>query len=809
MSHLPLKMVSLGAAMLWLSGCVDGRVSGDGDGVADVGEPVTGRKCPDGATVPGIDVSVYQGNIGWGAVAASGQKFAIARVGDGYGIDSKFAQNWAGIKSAGLIRGAYQFFEPGEDPVTQANLVIARVGRLGNGDLPVMLDMEVSGGQSAATITARIHQWVNAITAGTGKTPFIYTGAYFWDASVRSADFAAFPLNVAWYGTTCPGTPNAWSRWAMHQYSSSGSVPGIAGNVDMNVWNGTLAQLQAFAGQDAPVAPVRAVALSTTTSGYALDGFGKLRPFGGAPERSIGDSWSWDIARDLAVRADGVSGYVLDGWGALHEFGGAPAVQASAYWQGWDIARAVALRPDGVSGYTLDGYGGIHPFGGAPVVNPSTYWSGWDIARSIALRPDGNSGYVLDGYGGLHEFGGAPPVVASAYWSGWDIARKVLVSFDGVSGYTLDGYGNLHPFGKAIPVQSNFYTPHDVLWGAALGHDARSGVTVDTSGTVHPYTLGPAFRSLAHRDAESGYGLDSLGSVITFGNAPAVTGSFTDARLLVRDLKLGPQGTSGYVLDGWGGVHPFGGSPAAAVSAYWPDWDIARRLAVRADGQSGYTLDGYGGIHPFGGAPEVGGNAYWGGWDIARDLVLRADGVSGYTLDGFGGLHAFGGSPELSNLSYWQGWDIARAVALSADGKGGYLLDGFGGVHAVGTAAPAQLAEGAYFQNWDVVTDLQVSADGKSGHTLDVYGQVHAFTAGGGDPGTVPPVQGLPDGGGVTGVPSILDGGVKPEAARGNASGRAGDNQGVAAGCSTTSGGSAPLGALLVMLALRRRGSSV
>ena len=234
-----------------LAACGPADVGGLGgagaSGIGNSNGAVTGGKCPAGATVPGIDVSSYQSGINWGAVAASGQKFAIARVSDGSYIDSRFAANWSGMKSAGLIRGAYQYFEPGQDAVGQANLVIARVGRLGAGDLPVMLDVEATGGQSAATITARIHQWVNAITAGTGKTPFIYTGAYFWDASVHSTDFTGLLLNVAWYGTNCPGTPNAWGRWTFHQYSSSGRVSGIGGNVDMNVFNGPLSALQALA----------------------------------------------------------------------------------------------------------------------------------------------------------------------------------------------------------------------------------------------------------------------------------------------------------------------------------------------------------------------------------------------------------------------------------------------------------------------------------------------------------------------------------------------------------------------------------
>jgi lysozyme len=245
----------LGFATLLFSACGAGMIGGGNtagsNGAAQTAnEAVTNGECPSGTTVPGIDVSDWQGSVNWSEVAGAGQKFAIARVSDGSYIDSEFSRNWSGMKAAGLIRGAYQFFEPGENANTQAQIVISRVGKLGANDLPVMLDMEISGGMSASYITQQIHTWVNAITAGTGKTPYIYTGAYFWDASVGSHDFASLPLNVAWYGTNCPGVPNAWSghHWTFHQYSSSGYVRGVPGQVDMDVYNGTLAQLQAYAG---------------------------------------------------------------------------------------------------------------------------------------------------------------------------------------------------------------------------------------------------------------------------------------------------------------------------------------------------------------------------------------------------------------------------------------------------------------------------------------------------------------------------------------------------------------------------------
>lgn len=207
------------------------------------------RVCPGASTVEGIDVSYYQKTINWPQVKASGVAFAVTRISDGLNFpDSEFANNWAGIQSVGLVRGAYQYFEPGQDALAQADMVVQRVGRLGVGDLPVQLDMEATGGQSSATIASKMKIWMDRVTAGTGKRPFVYTAKYFWNDNVGSTDFSADRLWVANYGVTCPDLPDAWGNWSIWQYSSTGSVPGIGGDVDLDKFNGTLDDLRRIAG---------------------------------------------------------------------------------------------------------------------------------------------------------------------------------------------------------------------------------------------------------------------------------------------------------------------------------------------------------------------------------------------------------------------------------------------------------------------------------------------------------------------------------------------------------------------------------
>jgi MYXO-CTERM domain-containing protein len=204
--------------------------------------------CADGETVDGIDVSTYQGNIDWPTVKASGIEYAFIRVSDGLNSpDSKFAQNWAGAKSAGVLRGTYQFFRPNQDPIAQANLLLSKMGPLEPGDLPPVIDVEDDDGASPATIAANVALWVNHVEAATGRQPIIYTGRFFWNDFVQSNAFADYPLWIAQYGPVCPNLPTAWSDWLFFQTSGSGSVPGINGAVDTDLFNGSLAQLLEYA----------------------------------------------------------------------------------------------------------------------------------------------------------------------------------------------------------------------------------------------------------------------------------------------------------------------------------------------------------------------------------------------------------------------------------------------------------------------------------------------------------------------------------------------------------------------------------
>ncbi len=195
----------------------------------------------------GIDVSHYQGEIDWKKVKASGVIVAYAKAAQGTGSsDNRFAENWAGMKAAGVLRGAYDFYNVGSDPTEQAQFFLGKF-TLEPGDLPPMVDIETSGksAETRGNLIADLHTYIGVIKKHCGVDPFIYTGPGYWNAHFDDS-FSDCPLWVAEYGVSQPKPVTGWKYWTIWQYSQSGSVPGISGAADLDYFNGSLDQLKKF-----------------------------------------------------------------------------------------------------------------------------------------------------------------------------------------------------------------------------------------------------------------------------------------------------------------------------------------------------------------------------------------------------------------------------------------------------------------------------------------------------------------------------------------------------------------------------------
>jgi len=196
--------------------------------------------------VHGIDVSHHQGRIDWTEVAAmdvNGIKVEFAFLKATEGItrqDKQFERNWEKTKDAGILRGAYHYFHPTRDAAEQARNFINEV-TLEPGDLPPVLDIEVSNRKSKKDIVVGALVWCQLIEEHYGMKPIIYTSPGFYNKYLAD-DFADYPLWIAHFYEETPRVSNR--KWHFWQHTDKAKINGLKGEVDLNVFNGSLSKLQ-------------------------------------------------------------------------------------------------------------------------------------------------------------------------------------------------------------------------------------------------------------------------------------------------------------------------------------------------------------------------------------------------------------------------------------------------------------------------------------------------------------------------------------------------------------------------------------
>lgn len=200
--------------------------------------------CLAGPSIPGIDVSSHQGAIDWPAVKAAGIEFAFIRLGyRGYDtgtihVDERALENLRGARAAGIRIGAYFFSQAIDTAEATAEARFALEVLDGTAlDLPLVYDWEyVSDTARTATVSSRtlmacIDSFCGAVS-NAGYEPMIYFNP---ELALRKLDLeklSGYPFWLAFY-TDRMTYPHKVTYW---QYSDEGRVPGIEGNVDLNLY---------------------------------------------------------------------------------------------------------------------------------------------------------------------------------------------------------------------------------------------------------------------------------------------------------------------------------------------------------------------------------------------------------------------------------------------------------------------------------------------------------------------------------------------------------------------------------------------
>nr|QNJ46240.1 GH25 muramidase [Curreya sp.] len=205
------------------------------------------------ATVPGFDISHYQGTVNFAGAYSSGARFVIIKATEGTTYtDPNFSNNYVGATNAKFIRGAYHFARPdGGSGSTQAQFFHSHGGGW-SGDgitLPGMLDIEYGPtstcyGLSTSAMVTWITDFVNEYHALTGRYPLIYTTNDWWNTCTGNTNkfSTTCPLVLARYSSSVGTIPGGWPFQTIWQFNDNYAYGG-----DSDTFNGDLAGLKKLA----------------------------------------------------------------------------------------------------------------------------------------------------------------------------------------------------------------------------------------------------------------------------------------------------------------------------------------------------------------------------------------------------------------------------------------------------------------------------------------------------------------------------------------------------------------------------------
>lgn len=202
--------------------------------------------------VHGIDISRYQGDIDWGRVRGSGVSFAFIKATEGGDhADPNFNRYWAEAAQARIPRGAYHYFYFCRSGTEQARWFMANVPRE-RGALPPVIDLEWTASKTcpfrppAHEVLREAKIFKDILHRHYGQRPIIYTTVDFYrDNNLRTWPEEFWLRSVAGH----PRMVYPGQHFSFWQYTGTGQVPGVSGDVDLNVFAGDAGQWRAWLGR--------------------------------------------------------------------------------------------------------------------------------------------------------------------------------------------------------------------------------------------------------------------------------------------------------------------------------------------------------------------------------------------------------------------------------------------------------------------------------------------------------------------------------------------------------------------------------
>lgn len=191
--------------------------------------------------IVGVDISAHNGAPDFDSVAGAGVDFVYLKASEGSSFrDAAFIRNYAAARRTDLAVGAYHFFRFDSDGVSQAENLLGALRGL-RMDLPVAIDVEEW--QNAATVPTSLVierlETMLSLLRDAGHRVIVYTNKSGHSRFLRDVDAELWICSF----TTPPIGRTDWRLW---QHSHLGRLPGVAGVVDMDTFNGTRQEWEAW-----------------------------------------------------------------------------------------------------------------------------------------------------------------------------------------------------------------------------------------------------------------------------------------------------------------------------------------------------------------------------------------------------------------------------------------------------------------------------------------------------------------------------------------------------------------------------------
>ncbi len=184
----------------------------------------------------GIDISSWQGNVNFKKVKDGGIEIVYIKATEGISyVNNYFSSSYKNAKEQGLKVGFYHFFLGGIDPKAQARHFVNTIGNR-EFDCRLAIDIEQTNGLNKTSLTSAAIIFLEEVKRLTSKGIVVYTYTNFARTSLDSR-LGIYPLWIAEYGVSKPASNPIWNQCVGFQFSSTGQVPGVSGNCDLNEFN--------------------------------------------------------------------------------------------------------------------------------------------------------------------------------------------------------------------------------------------------------------------------------------------------------------------------------------------------------------------------------------------------------------------------------------------------------------------------------------------------------------------------------------------------------------------------------------------